>query len=987
MRPPFALWPVLCAVIALALWCSPAQAAFNDPPQIDNARATDVTTTSATFKADVTFNEKAAEWWFTYCRESDCANGFESTPHQTTNIPDDDAALTPQPIQWSVQDLVPSNVYRVTVHAESDTWNDGNGNPNFPASTKDFSFTSASPVVPPTPVSPSATTQQPTGVTPYTATLNGSAVPGTTGSTSSGASAFFEWGPQGQAFNAATAPRQLPSDSQPYAIAAPLNDLTPGEKLQYRLVVIREGQRYVGATVNFQTTAAPNCPAGSTYQTVKAQRVVAVGCFRSAGQRWVSESFVRLNGLLLEPQGTARSGSNNHRLTCDTAACGALQTYLDGGNRFYLDQDGNSLGTTGTWKMSADGLDGMYKGTLRVDNVDWGGSDPLLSVGVDDSVDLIGFPLAGKLTMTPNADGSTKLGLLVGLPIALGGVTGEAGVKVNPGGDLAFDRLKITVGEVPLKGFSLGNVVFEYDRSQELWDGEAELTIPSPSEITIGVKVKVINGQFGSFSGSVSNLDVELAPGIFLQRVSAGFGLNPIELSGGMGFSAGPDIAGLTPIEVDGDFILHGQSRYDATRGETLPPSLFVSAGVTVFSIPVRSGSVEFFFTNQAWIEAHVNMGVDIKVGDTELFKLGGNVDGALRGNTFEMSGEMALTVLDYNIAKADAILNLKGVAACGSVLNGLFAVGGYGTWSGHSGVVWFCDMDKLRSALNDNARVLRAAQSGPQKLTLPANEKQAQVRFTGRGGAPYVRLHAPDGRTIDSPAAGQKNSSQAGSFISFRNEAASQTDVLVANTGSGAWTYELLPGSAPLAKVEDAKPLPAISVKASVRRHGVREQLSWKLRAIPGQKVTFEEQGKGTAPRVLKTTSAATGSVAFTPVATLQRQRTILAIVEQDGKARKQLEVAHYSVAPLGKAKAVRSLKAKRKKTTVTVTWAKAPAAMSFQVTVIGTTGQRTMHTVKRPRLVVRERGGLIVKSVSVRAVGIDGTTGPAKSVKVKGR
>ena len=66
----------------------------------------------------------------------------------------------------------------------------------------------------------------------------------------------------------ATPPRQLPSDSQAYAISSPLTDLTPGEKLQYRLVVVREGQRYQGAVVNFQTNTAPNCASVRSSQPV-----------------------------------------------------------------------------------------------------------------------------------------------------------------------------------------------------------------------------------------------------------------------------------------------------------------------------------------------------------------------------------------------------------------------------------------------------------------------------------------------------------------------------------------------------------------------------------------------------------------------------------------------------------------------------------------------------------------------------------------------
>jgi hypothetical protein len=978
------LWSTLVVALAVMAFCAPAQAAFNDQPAIAGEQAVDVTTTSATFKAAVTFNERAAEWWFTYCRESDCANGVTETPHQFTDIPDDAAALTPQPIQWSVSDLVPANVYRVTVHAQSDSWNDNDANLAKNAATKDFTFQSAAPVIPPVPVATSAQTQQPTGVTPYAATLNGSAVPGTTGSTSDGASAFFEWGPQGGALTNATPQRRLPSDSQAYPVSASISDLMPGSRLQYRLVVVRGGQRFEGKIVAFQSSSAPNCAAGATYQTVRLDRVVAVGCFRAAGQRWVAESFVRLNGLLLEPQGTARGG-NNHRLTCDTAACGALQGYLDSGNKLYIDRVGDAIGTTGPWKMSADGLPGMYHGTLRVDHVAWGGTDPLLSVGADRTVDLIGFPLAGQLTLTPSSDGTTRLGMLVSLPVALGGITGEAGVKVNPGGDLAFDRLRIEVGEVPVKGFSLGGLVFEYDRSADLWHGKAELTIPSPSKVTIGAEVTVIGGRFNEFSGSVDNLNVQIAYGIYLQKVSATVGIDPIRLGGGLGLSAGPTLAGVQVLRVDGTFLLNAQSRYDATRQEWLPPSLALGGSVSIFSIPVREASAEFFFTNQAWIEMQGRVGIDVKSGDFTIFSLGGNVAGALRGRTFEVAGTMGLTVLDYDVGSATAILNTKGVAACGQVLGGLFAVGGYGTWSGHTGTVWYCDMDRLRGELNA-AAAARSAQSAPHALELPAGDRQALVRFSGRDAAPQVRLHGPGGRVIETPAPGAgRSASQAGSFLALRDDHAKQTDVMLARTGSGHWTYEVLSGSAGAVTVQSARPLPKPSVIATVRRRGGGSELRWRLRAIPGQRVTFMEEGRGAPPRVIATTRAAHGHVRFSPIVTLQRRRTILAIVEQDGRARRRLTVAHYTAPALGRVTRVRSLRAKRRGKTVTVSWSKMAAARSFQIVVTETTGKRMLHTVTRPRYVLHGVDARRTVGVSVRAVGYDAKVGAAATARVK--
>jgi hypothetical protein len=965
-------------VVLLAL-PAPAQAAFNDQPEIISVDTINVTTTDATLRGFVRWNERASDWRFVYCRESECPDGQVETPREL-GAPQDDQAV--ETIQWTLHDLQPSTVYHVTLHAGNDTWNDYDTNESQNAATRDFTFRTADPARPAAPAATTASTGAPSGITPYAATLNGTVVPGTTGSTSVGTSAFFEWGNQGGPLDQSTPPRNLPADATPYAISAALSDLSPGQRLQYRAVAIRNGQRFAGPVVSFQTQQAPECPAGSRYQTVRNGRIIAVGCFRAAGQHWVTESFVRLNGVLFEPEGSARSGNNHQLADCDGDACQSLQSYLGSGNKFYIDRAGDAIGTTGRWKMSAGQLVGMHHGTLNIDDVEWTGDDPLVSLGADRSVDLFDFPLAGELSWTPSADGSSRLGLVVGLPVALGGVTGESAVRVNPGGDLVLDRLKIEVGEVPIRAIRLGDLSFLYDRPSDTWKGSAALTLPTPTGLTIGASVTVVNGQFNELAGYADNLNIMVAPGIFFQKVGALFGLNPVRLGGTVGFTAGPVIRGIPLIGVDGSFLVDFQGGYDATRRIDLPPSLYLSGAVNVFSVPVRQGWVRFFFTNQAWIEMGGNIGVDLKSGDFTIFHLGGDVSGALQGRFFEMSGTLGLTVLSYNVASASAILNTKGVAACGKVLNGLFAVGGYARWTGGTGTVWYCDLGRLRGQLN--SKVLRSAQAGPTPLELPADDKQALVRFTGDGGAPHVRLHRPDGRVIDTPADGSQNSSDDRSFLSFRNDAENTTDVLLADTGNGHWTYELLPGSAPVRQLQGARPLPDVDVSAKVRRVGKRQELRWRLRPIDGQQVTFFEEGLGAPPRELKKTTASEGTVRFTPEVTPQRRRRIVALVEQDDLPRARKVVATYTAPRPGRVTGVRSLRARRRGTRVLVTWSKMPAAQSFRLIVVGADGSRIMRSTKRTSLTLRGALARNGKSVLVRAVDVEGKPGPQRRARV---
>src|SRR5262249_35994526 len=162
----------------------------------------------------------------------------------------------------------------------------------------------------------------------------------------------------------------------------------------------------------------------------------------------------------------------------------------------------------------------------------------------------------------------------------------------------------------------------------------------------------------------------------------------------------------------------------------------------------------------------------------------------------------------------------------------------------------------------------------------LPANQPLV-VRFTGANGAPQVRLHGPGGQTIDTPAPGAAGSAQGSGWAAFRQDADRQTDVVLANTGDGKWRYETLPGPGAVTGVKTAAKLPAVNVKAKVEAaRGGAEQLTWNLTPIPGQKVTFSEQGAGAPPRDLVTTASKSGNVRFKPFLTPQRKRKIVATV-----------------------------------------------------------------------------------------------------------
>jgi hypothetical protein len=983
---------LLGTLTALLALTGSAQAAappgFGDAPVVNSVQWSQ-TTTAITLTARVTYNEKTGGTWLTYCRPVECPDGGETTKQEETLATDQEA------VQWRtvthrITGLRPSTVYRVTVHVESDDYFDDE------ATERTFEIRTADPTIPVAPVGSSSRTDPATGIQPEAATLNGVAVPGTTGGTNVPSTAYFRWGTTTAPMSNRTQPQALPADAAPYPMSAGLSGLIPGQDYRYQLIVERNGVLTAGQTQYFSTPAVPACTDPSThYMTVNPAggRITAFGCFKAAGDHWVANGPVRLNGVLLEPAGDGHARNPYRLVACDTQACRSLQSYLDAGNRFYIDRANGALGGTGDWDMSADHLRGMNLGGLvRATDVQWGvnATSPLMSVGADESVELLDFPLAGRLTWTPNRDGSSNLGLLVGLPEAFGGVTGESAVKINPGGDMSLDRLRIEVGEVPVHGFELGHLHFLYDRSADLWQGGGEVALPTTSKVRVGASVSVQHGRFRDFDGRVDGLNQYIAYGVYLQRLGVHFGVpvgpgSDLHLGGSIGFSAGPQILGVGALAVDGGYDLHpvgSTHRVQLEDGGTMavqyPGYVELSGAFSAFNIPLSGVTARWYFSDTPWFQVSGFMERTLRAGGTTVFSAKGTVGGSLYGTSFELNGNAHVTVLDTNLVDANVIAGTSGIGACGSytipVSGEHAAIGAYLRWGQNrfTSVSW-CEMGRLRRTIRGTA----SAASAQQRLALPAGD-QALVRFTGDTAAPLVRLHGPGGRTIDAPANGESSATHDGMLV-MRDDSNKVTDVLVTKPSAG-WTYELLPGSARVQDLRTAARAPKLGIRAHVVRTGKRAKLSWRLSHVAGRTVTLMESGPGAPPRVLAKSTAKDGSVSFKPFITPERDRTIVAIVEKDGMPVSRTVVARYTAPAAGRVKAVGGLRAVIHGSRVKVAWKAQRAASHYRVLVTDRVGRRTLQTTKQHRIALK---AATTRKVTVRAIGADGRVGPAKSVK----
>lgn len=992
-----------CAAVLLLACAFPVSAEALPAPTIQSFTAAEVTETTATLKATVLFEGlNDASWQFTWCKQVECPNG---TVEGERAGPAPSEFGVPQTIEEQMTGLSPGTAYSVTLVTENDDWNEVGAELGRPPTRQTITFTTAEPVIPPVPVAPQATTSAATGVTQDVATLNGSLVPGTTGGSGLGTTAFFEWG-QGESLEHRTPVQTFAADATQSPVSANISGLSPNREYAFRLVAERGGQGYLGAVGHFTTSTARPCPAGAAYQRVEAGRVIVSGCFYGDGaKQWVSAGEVSLNGLALEPQGSAASGSPYAFASCASKACTELQGRLEGGNRFYLDQPGEAFGTTGVWKMSAgERLRNISVDKLTATDVEWNGSAPVLTLGANASVELFGgFPLAGEFTWTPEADGSSKLGMYVAIPIAAEGITGQTTVQVNPGGDVQLDNLKVTVGKIAIKQFELGGLSFLYDREEEEWEGAANVVLPIPSRrVKIGATVAVKNGRFSRLEGEAAEINEDLGYGVFLQKVGVAFGLEPLVIGGNFELSAGPEVLGTSLLGLEGGFEFKGShtgTKYQqgVTLGIEYPPSFTVSGKLTVAEYPLRENSATWYISREPWFEVSGKVSIGPpEIAGFRLWGLEATVGGGLQGTEFSAEAEGELEVLTWHVARAAGLLNNKGVAACGSVstpsLGSLpgasFSIGGWLGWSGGSGSFYSCDMEELTSQLESARTFALASAVGEGPVRLHPGDPKAMIRIVGDGGVPRVRLVGPGGRTIETPPTTTPAPGRYPGAMVLQDPTTDSLYVLLADPGNGNWSYETLSGSPPVKLVQTAGPMPAprVSAKVTDLPNGKR-RLDWHLRPIGGQRVVFMEDGPGAPPRVLGRTDRAVGGVSFRPADVPQRKRRIVAVVEEHGKPRARRTVARYTAPPPPRLERVTDLRASRRAGGLKLRWDPEPAALGYRVVVTDALGGSRLHTVKRPSLTLTGPEAAGLRSASVRAVGFDGQTSAPRTLELEAK
>jgi hypothetical protein len=194
------------------------------------------------------------------------------------------------------------------------------------------------------------------------------------------------------------------------------------------------------------------------------------------------------------------------------------------------------------------------------------------------------------------------------------------------------------------------------------------------------------------------------------------------------------------------------------------------------------------------------------------------------------------------------------------------------------------------------------------------------------------VSVTGPGGFSVSSPTDGSGLETSRAVIIPSPEE--NTTYVFVNDPRPGGWRIDSADPASPLRRVRLARGLPDPSVTARVRRSGRRYRLSYTVRPIPGQKVTFTERGDGVA-RPLGRARGRRGTIRFSATAIApDRHRTIMAEVAQNGVPRELLTVARFTAPRQPKLTRPR-LKATRSGLVVRLNWNRVRRADRYLVEV----------------------------------------------------
>ena len=638
-------------------------------------------------------------------------------------------------------------------------------------------------------------------------------------------------------------------------------------------------------------------------------------------------------------------------------------------------------------------------------------------------VDLRNFPILGGLSQIGGfrlgGDVNVKLVRYVGLgKVTQGGVPGhtEAHLTVKltlpsflkRGGfdvqstvqlyttmtkGLVLDNLTLGPLNADMGGLAVQDLRVDYTRANNEWRGQGRACVIG----TVCLDMTPPNGSVVIQNGNLSFAGASLAfpppgivlfPGLNLERIGFGFGLNPTRFTGNARLTA------LKIYTIDGRMVLAFPSEaqpYFLDRrevGNGFPANLYSQrhtrptfgvAADAFLKAPVvgdiKLGNGYFLYE----YPGYVNFGGSMEQSFFKVITIAGGLSGEFNSanGRYNLGGNVRGCLIGVLCRGAAGVVSNRGIGACLEV--GPLHIGGGATYSPFSIKIWPIDGCKWSPFAEKN---VRAAQAGATQTVHVANGDPSRVvQLEGVSEAPRVKVTAPDGTTLETPAGA--GLVEKGVIRIIRSESANITAIGLQDPKPGDYKIDPLTGSPAIQTIGQADDQPDAKVTAKVRGRGSTRTLVYDIRRRAKQRVTFSEVGRNGGMKPIGiVTGGGKGTLRFSP-APGGGVRTIQAQFELDGIPAETRTVTRFNPAPPALAKP-RGLRVRRAGKSLRVTWRAVSGATAYEVVTTPTGGAQKLVRARGHRLTIRGVSKSSSGHVSVRGVA-PLRRGPAASTRFR--
>ena len=430
---------------------------------------------------------------------------------------------------------------------------------------------------------------------------------------------------------------------------------------------------------------------------------------------------------------------------------------------------------------------------------------------------------------------------------------------------------------------------------QPFWTGQAGITLPlTRGELDVTGRAFVFAGRLAGGGLEVDGLNKPIPDTpLFLQKVGGDLLFQPrFGFTLLIGGSLGPRVRGKLLMDIDGT-MQGGELVSDCTAGRD-PSKLEFTAKLTPLAVLEANGLAKADLTFRTCLYTGTVPAMEL-TGKAKIDFLGGvlgyegSQTGFITTGGANLEGSVKLRIPALPDLNGQAIISTTGIAACADLT---FFEGGFGyAFGGSQPPAAFsgCDLAPFRVTASAAALLARTAVA----TRVPAGLPHAAFAARSRTGAPRVKVTGPGGFKVTSPRGGRALRSRRVVIVPVKHE--NTTYVIVNDPRPGSWKVESVERGKPLTRVAFASGLDKPKVKVKLRKSGRRMVLTYTLRAMPGQKVTFSERGGGVA-RTIGRARGRKGKLTFTPTGGTPRRRTIQAEVTQNGLPRDLITVARFT-------------------------------------------------------------------------------------------